>query len=758
VIIPGGDIEIVQQSGELRRCTIASPAGQPDGNSSQTAGVCAKMCPTMGERTFAEDVAQLGYGAGQVLHGEGILAITKALLQSGVSYVGGYPGAPISHLLDVMADANEPLLRPLGIYFEQSGSEAAAAALLGASINYPMRGAVTWKSVVGTNVASDALSHVASAGVVGGAVVVIGEDYGEGASILQERTHSSALKSSLPLIDPRNSLPSFARFVEEGFGLSEACNEPVLFSIRIRACHLRGQLVCKDNVRPRISMREPLSRPVFDLERINLPPFTYAMEARKFTERLPAARRYVVEHGLNEHHPGPDDEIGIVMQGGLWNTTVRGLHLLGLADVYGRTSIPLLVLNVLHPTVPEQLVAFLNGKRRVLVVEEGMPNYLEQELKALAHEARLDVQVHGKDLLSPHGEYVPQLVLTGLRRFLVAGGTSAVTASTIEDRYQALLAHHDRIRSVLPRPVDKRPPTFCTGCPERPLFSALKILRAREPVIGDTHVAADIGCHTFSTQAPFHVGNSVLGYGMGLASASAVAPVFGKRVVSVMGDGGFWHNGLSNGVASAVFNKQDSVLLIVDNFYASATGQHHTPSTGTNARHEPTGMTIPEALRGVGIRWIRTVDSYRIAAMIGTLREALTTRYEGLKVIIARGECQLERQRRERPRRRERMQAGREVVQPRFGVDPDVCVGDHSCMRLNGCPSLTLRESPDPLREDPVAHVDHTCVGCGVCGEVAHAAVLCPSFYEVRVIHNPTWWRRLLGRFRRAVIARMAAA
>ena len=196
----------------------------------------------MGERSFAEDVKQLGYGEGEILRGEGILAITKALLQSGVSYVGGYPGAPVSYLIDVLADANEPLLRPLGIYFEQSGSEAAAAALLGASINYPMRGAVTWKSVVGTNVASDALSHVASAGVIGGSVIVIGEDYGEGASILQERTHSAALKSSIPLLDPRNSLDSFARFVEEGFGLSEACNEPVFFSIRIRACHMRGTL------------------------------------------------------------------------------------------------------------------------------------------------------------------------------------------------------------------------------------------------------------------------------------------------------------------------------------------------------------------------------------------------------------------------------------------------------------------------------------------------------------------------------------
>src|SRR2546429_2438292 len=226
----------------------------------------------MGERSFAEDVKQLGYGAGESLRGEGIPATTRPLLQSGVSSVGGYPGAPVSSLIDARADANEPLPKPLGIYFEQSGSEAAAAALLGASINYPMRGAVTWKSVVGTNVASDALSHVASAGVIGGSVIVIGEDYGEGASILQERTHSTALKSSIPLLDPRNSLDTFARFVEEGFGLSEACNEPVFFSIRIRACHMPGTLRCRANVRPPISMLSPLGAPSFSIDRINRPP------------------------------------------------------------------------------------------------------------------------------------------------------------------------------------------------------------------------------------------------------------------------------------------------------------------------------------------------------------------------------------------------------------------------------------------------------------------------------------------------------
>ena len=154
------------------------------------------------ERSFKKEVEALRLGDGDTFRGEGILAVTKALLQSGVSYVGGYQGAPVSHLLDVMVDA-EDLLADLGVHVETCTNEAAAAAMLGASINYPLRGAVTWKSIVGTNVAADALSNLASPGVIGGALIILGEDYGEGASVIQERSYAYAMKSSMWLLDPR---------------------------------------------------------------------------------------------------------------------------------------------------------------------------------------------------------------------------------------------------------------------------------------------------------------------------------------------------------------------------------------------------------------------------------------------------------------------------------------------------------------------------------------------------------------------------
>jgi indolepyruvate ferredoxin oxidoreductase alpha subunit len=134
------------------------------------------------------------------------------------------------------------------------------------------------------------------------------------------------------------------------------------------------------------------------------------------------------------------------------------------------------------------------------------------------------------------------------------------------------------------------------------------------------------------------------------------------------------------------------------------------------------------------------------------LREALTTPFRGPKVIVAEGECQLNRQRRVRPLMKKAIDEGKRVVRDRFGVDPDTCTGDHSCIRLSGCPSLTVKPNPDPLRTDPVAHVDNSCVGCGVCGEVAHAAVLCPSFYRAELLYNPSWWDRMLARVRAAVI------
>jgi indolepyruvate ferredoxin oxidoreductase alpha subunit len=369
------------------------------------------------EVSFSKEIESLRLGAGDTFHGEGILAITKALLQSGVAYIGGYQGAPVSHLLDVMVQAKD-YMDQLGVHVEACSNEASAAAMLGASIHYPLRGAVTWKSIVGTNVASDALSNLASPGVTGGALIVVGEDYGEGASVIQERTHAYALKSSMCLLDPRPDLGVMTRMVEEGFRLSETSNMPVMLELRIRACHVRGSFQTKDNISPPVSTRALMENPTaFDYMKLAHPPVTFRHEKLKGEQRIPAARKYIVEQKLNELFAGTHTDLGIIVQGGLYNSLIRSLQQLGLADAFGQSDIPMLVLNVTYPLVPEQVADFCVGKRAVLVVEEGQPEYIEQEIATLLRRRDIQTRLHGKDLLPAAGEYSVEVLSTGLTQF-----------------------------------------------------------------------------------------------------------------------------------------------------------------------------------------------------------------------------------------------------------------------------------------------------------------------------------------------------
>ncbi|MDF3063823.1 MAG: thiamine pyrophosphate enzyme-like protein [Microvirga sp.] len=700
----------------------------------------------MAERSFKEEVKTLRLGEGEVFRGEGILAVTKALLQSGVSYVAGYQGAPISHLVDVLADAND-ILEELGIRFESSASEATATATLAASVNYPLRGAVTFKGPVGVNVASDALANLASGGVKGGALIIVGEDYGEGSSIMQERSHAFAMKSQVWLLDPRPNLPTIVRMVEKGFELSEASNTPVMLELRIRACHVYGSFTTKANARPAFTLKDALERPMRDANRIALPPMTYAHEKEKIEGRWPAAVKFVAENALNEFFDGDADDIGIVLQGGMYNGVVRALERLGLADSFGNTRVPLYVLNVTYPLIDAEFARFCAGKRALLVVEEGQPEFIEQAVNTILRRADIQTRIEGKGLLPMAGEYTGGVVRDGIRRFIEKHRPDLVAGEPENELDKARLA---RAASTVAPNIHGRPPSFCTGCPERPIFAAMKLV---ERELGPHHVSCDIGCHLFSILPPFNIGNTTMGYGLGGAGAAALNASATKRAIAVLGDGGFWHNGLVSSIGNAVFNKSDNVHIIVDNGYSAATGGQDLLSSQAQNGIRSTRNSIEKAVRGVGVKWVRTLTrTYDVARMRDTLKEALTTPEKGPKVIVAQSECMLNKQRRERPIAAKAIKDGKRVVRDRFGVDHDTCTGDHSCIRLSGCPSLTVAPNPDPLRAEPVTKVINSCVGCGLCGEVAHAAVLCPSFYRASIVNNPNAWDRLKARLRNAVI------
>jgi len=722
----------------------------------------------MAERSFAAEVQKLRAGAGETLHVEGILAVTKALLQSGVAYVGGYQGAPISHLMDVLGDARE-ILDELDVRFENSASEATAAAMLAASVHHPLRGAITFKSPVGTNVASDALANLASGGVTGGALVILGEDYGEGSSIMQERVHAFAMKSQMWLLDPRPDTTAIVNAVESGFELSEASNTPVFLELRLRSCHLHGGFVAKDNVRPPMTVVQAADAPRRDVGRIVLPPASFAHEQEKLESRWPRAVEFIRERGLNEVFPGDGgaDDVGIIVQGGLYNTLNRSMELLGASDALGRTRVPTYVMNVTYPVVDSEIVEFCTGKRAVIMVEEGQPDYLEQNLHAILRRADVPTVLHGKDMLAKGGEYTAQVITRGLAEFLGKYAPEVVThrPALLLDPTDPASPFAPRVAAEVVRP---RPPGLCTGCPERPIFAGLKLA---ERETGQHQISADIGCHLFAINAPFDLGATTMGYGMGAAGSSALAGGgSGKRPVSIMGDGGFWHNGLVSGVGNAVFNKSDQLMVVVDNDYAAATGGQDVLSSHADLERRSTKHPIEAAARGLGITEATTIDhTYDVAKVRDTFLKAFRRKGKGPELLVMQSECQLNRQRRVKKDRAARLKRGERVVRERFGVDPETCTGDHACIRISGCPSLTITDNPDPLRTDPIATVLDSCVGCGVCGNNAHAAVLCPSFYRTDVVDNPTagerlrarvrsWWITLVGRGLDRRAARMEAA
>lgn len=701
----------------------------------------------MAERSFAREVKDLKLGEGEEFRGEGILAITKALLQSGVSYVGGYQGAPISHLMDVLADARD-VLDDLGVHFENSASEAAAAAMLAASVHYPIRGAVTFKSPVGINVASDAIANLASGGVTGGALIIIGEDYGEGSSIMQERSHPYAMKSQVWLLDPRPNLPSIVKAVEDGFELSEASHTPVMLEVRIRACHVHGRFITKNNKRPSFALREALEHPRRDTERVVLPPASYLHEREKIEQRWPAAVKFIRERKLNEFFGPETAEVGVIVQGGFYNSVMRSLQQLGLADVYGETSVPIYVLNVTYPLVDDEVAAFAVNKKAILMVEEGQPEFIEQALNTILRRRDIQTKICGKDLLPMAGEYTPAVVTKGIKAFLEQHGRAMLGNAPPPPSAAEVLA--DPKVKLLGKTVPPRPPGFCVGCPERPIFAAMKLAQKE---LGEHNISGDIGCHLFASLPPFNIGATTMGYGLGPASSSAFNVKADKRPISIIGDGGFWHNGLSSSIANAVYNQQDGVILVVDNYYSAATGGQDIMSSRAHNPARSTNNTIVDAVKGVGVKWVRHLDrTYDVGRLRGMLREALTTKEGGPKVIVASSECMLNKQRRVKPQFQRSVGNGERMVRERFGVDEDVCSGDHACIRLSGCPSLSVKHTDDPLKDDPVAAIDNSCVGCGNCGEVSEAAVLCPSFYRADIIHNPTWFDRVVSSLRRAVI------
>ncbi len=691
------------------------------------------------------DIDQLKGGAGSKLYGDGALVVLKALLESGVSYFGGYPGAPTANLLDAVADAYEPVLKDYGMYFESSSNEMAAAAMLAASVYEPVRGAVTWK-VLGNGVATDVVDHVSQLGVKDGAMIIVGEDYGGSSTTVLQRTLPWAAKAGLVTIDPRGDQQLLHRMGKEGMDLSRDSQSVVALLLRPHLSHANSEIVVGDNLLPKISTVHKLKEFRKDPTLFALPPYSFQQEKSRFETRLPTAARLVAERKLNEFFGNRDAKVGLITHGTTYNTVLRLLSLMGLADEFGALDprLHLLQLNVIHPLNDDQLADFMSGKSHVLLIEEGQPELLELYLRALLQKRSMSLSFSAHDRVPKFGELSPEKLALPLAGFVEeALGFEGPVASM-----QALLDRKQQAGKLFPKPVPPRLPTFCSGCPERPVFSQMKI---DEYNTGVKHWhAGDVGCYGMAGYMPFEMADSNIGMGGGLAAASAVSALSEQKNVSVVGDGTLWHSAFNTSAANAIYNKQDATYVVLDNKWTAMTGAHENPNVGRlmNGEAMNATMSIPATFKAMGVKRIETANPYKFKEFQAKLKkihkDAGTPQ---VRVLISEAECALQAQRHIRPAREEAIKVGKRVEIERLGVDEEVCVGDHACMRFNGCPSLSLKDGPNPLRTAPVASIDKTCIGCGVCGEISTAAQLCPSFYKVTKIENAG----LLERWREAI-------
>lgn len=491
---------------------------------------------------------QLLLEGGREYFGSGAVVILKSLLESGISYFASYPGSPTATVTSIVDRVKHTVLRDLGIYAEESTNEAAAAAALRASISNPMRGAVAFK-VVGFNVAADVIAHVASSGVKGGALILVGEDYGCNNTLVAEKTLLYAYKSGLPILDASASLQHLSDLIHDGFAISEYSGSPVIVLVRSRVGYMSGVVKAKDNKRPE---RAPVKEEI--LEKLPFPPYTQIQESEKYNLRLPRAAEFVKEWGINKiYNHSSNKGTGIITHGILTNIVLRGLKSLDKdSAVYS--------IHCLYPIVESEIIKFLADKETVLIVEEGMPNLLEKEIRAIAQTNELKTKILGKEIIPKAGEVSYETVLGGLSKFFEAPVVIKGEICNLE--------------------VTERSPTFCTGCPERPIFSAIKILRKQNPK-ARLLFSSDIGCYALGGFPPFDFKGSVTGMGTGMASSSALSRI-GKdeeRVISFMGDGTFWHSGLTTSIANALRNDQDAVLVIFYNYHTAMTGHQRNVST-----------------------------------------------------------------------------------------------------------------------------------------------------------------------------------
>ena len=561
----------------------------------------------------------------------GNAAAARGLYEAGCALVSSYPGTPSTEITEEAAKYDE-------IYCEWAPNEKVALEVaFGASL--AGKRAFCGMKHVGLNVAADPLFTVSYTGVNAGLVIGVADDPGMHSSQNEQDSRHHAIASKIPMLEPSDS-DEARRFMKLAFELSEEYDTPFLLKLCTRISHSQSVV----SVEPRQQIPAKPYRK--DIEKNVMMP-GMARKRHPFVEdRMRRLAQWAETADINRV------EMGGTALGILTSSTCYQY----VKEVFGN-GVSILKLGMVNP-LPEQLIRDFASKVERLVVVEELDPVLETYCKSLG------LKVEGKNLFPLEGEFSQNLIAEKL-------GAVRVQSAQLEE--------------ALP----PRPPVMCAGCPHRGLFYAL--------VKNKCTVLGDIGCYTLAAAAPLNAIEMTLCMGASVSSIHGFNKAMGaegeKKTVAVIGDSTFMHSGMT-GLANIAYNQSNSTVIILDNSITGMTGHQQNPTTGYNIKGDPAGKIDLEPLcRAMGIRRVRVVDPYDLAACDTAIREELAAQEPS--VIISRRPCALLK-----------------YVKPQSPliVDKSNCTGCKACMKL-GCPAISFR--------DGKAEVDHTqCVGCGVCQQL----------------------------------------
>lgn len=585
-------------------------------------------------------------------------AFARGAIEAGVAFVSSYPGTPSSEVIDALWRRKDEA----GIYVEFAVNEKVAMEAAGGAAIAGLRSLTTTKHV-GLNVAADPMITFAYTGIRGAFVIYNADDPGMHSSQNEQDNRYYAKIAGLPMFEPATP-QEMKDMTVAAFELSEKMQIPVLVRSTTRVAHFRGVVnygEIRDLKRKGCFQKDPQSL-------VALPATTPAMHER-LIEKLSQIEGYANESPFNSI-------VGSGSFGVISNSISRAYCVDAVNELRIKNKVSMLNLGFTNP-MPEDLIAkFLEGKSKVLIVEELEP-FIEDAVRGVAQKRNLTVEIAGKGIgrLSKMLEYDPAMVREAIASFFlgVAPNTKQRTAATMP---------------ALP----PRPPNLCPGCPHRMTYYGVK-----QAVPPDTIFASDIGCYTLGYFKPYQMVDTTICMGASITMSAGIGKAVDKPIVAFIGDSTFFHSGMP-GLAHAVFNNHKFVLVILDNSITAMTGHQPTPAMDPKLIDSPmTHINIEKVVEGLGVKFIKVIKPKSIKRTKLAIEEALE--YDGVAVIISREPCPLYMAKVKAPKR------------PIFTIDTEKCTQHKTCIEKWACPAFFLDSEQVKINPD-------LCVGCAVCVQV----------------------------------------